>query len=108
MRKAIAKLLGDVQVVCVEHERRNIVLPPRPDSAAFALEHHATTSEERSTGRLQPAFRLAESRIHRFHESPEPTRVVLLTHVHQLVKQYVVADVGRHLHQPEVQRDFAI
>ena len=34
--------------------------------------------------------------------------MILLLDVHQLVKQDIVADVGRHLHEPEIERDVAV
>ena len=34
--------------------------------------------------------------------------MILLLYVHQLVKQDIVADVWRHLHEPEIERDVAV
>ena len=69
------------------------------------MSHEPRASEERGAIFFEPSFGLAERGIRLFDEAPEPPRVVALPQVHQFVDQDVLADLGRHEQQAEVQRD---
>src|SRR4249919_1422528 len=58
---------------------------------------------------MSPKPTLGETKIRagRLNETPEAARMILLLQVHQLVEEHVVADRGRHLHEPVVQRNSA-
>ena len=109
----------DVQVVRVPDDGRGIARPPSSQRAAppcrviGSRECRCVPCQTRSrteapSRRLQPTLGVAKSGTDRLDQAPETAGVVLLLDVHQLVEQHVVADVRRHLHEPEIEGDVAV